>query len=100
MSGEGGRVVSCKIFLLSKWQEWWGVCEGCEVKGGGIIHPQAEFSMRIMAVAWVHTTHVFHNLHIQSEPPAYRLIDFKGNASIENVAALIESVCNVIARSL
>jgi hypothetical protein len=36
------------------------------VKGGGeggIIHPQAEFSMRIMAVAWVHTIHVLHNLH-------------------------------------
>ncbi len=67
---------------------------------GGIIHPQAEFSMRIMAVvAWVHTTHVLHNLHIQSEPPAYRLIDFKGNTSIENVASLSVSECNVIARS-
>ncbi len=78
------------------------MCEGCEVKGGGeggIIHPQAEFSMRIMAVAWVHTTHVLHNVHIQSETPVYRLIDFEGNASIENVASLKVSVCNVIARS-
>jgi hypothetical protein len=71
-----------------------GVCEGCEVKGGGIIHPQAEFSMRIMAVAWVHTAHVLHNLHIlYSQNPRQSLIDFEGNTSIENVSSLFGSVC-------
>jgi hypothetical protein len=39
-------------------------------------------------------------IYIPSEPPAYRLIDFEGNASIENVASLTGSLCNVTARSL
>jgi hypothetical protein len=55
----------------------------------GIIHPQAVFLMRIMAVAWVHTTHVMH-IYSGRGQVRVRLIKFlfKGTVSLATVAVL------------